>query len=123
MVDYRLGCTKILNKQQEGLREGTRYFSGSSIGRSHACDLSLVALIAGPGQTKDGARGLDAGDWVLNGTLSSRNCGVALSMNLTMTHMEKLNSKSIKYTLMMTAVSFIQVSRCVCAFSDTVLSC
>lgn len=59
---------------------------------------------------RDPARGLQEADWVLNGTLASPNCGAMLSMNLTITHVEKLNAKSINYTLMMTAVAFFQVS-------------
>ena len=47
---------------------------------------------------------------MLNGTLASPNCGALLSMNLTITHVEKLNAKSINYTLMMTAVAFLQAS-------------
>lgn len=60
---------------------------------------------------------------MLDGTLSSRNCGVALTINTTMTHVEKLNAKAINYTLMMTAVSFLQASSIwICVYSVPVMS-
>ena len=95
------GCEFVLDL-------GVSYSAGSGSAGSKPSNQSGTAAGRAAGQ-KDDVKGLQAADWVLNGTLGSRNCGVAISMNLTMTHMEKLNSKSIKYTLMMTAVSFIQV--------------
>lgn len=101
------GCEFVLDL-------GVHYSAGSGSAGAKQSNQSGTAAGRAAGQ-KDDVKGLQAADWVLNGTLGSRNCGVALSMNLTMTHMEKLNSKSIKYTLMMTAVSFIQV--CCLAFT------
>ncbi len=45
----------------------------------------------------------------LNGTLSSPECGIVLHLNGTTTHVEEHYAKAINYTLMVTAVSFLQV--------------
>ena len=45
----------------------------------------------------------------LNGTLSSPECGIVLRLNGTTTHVEEHYAKAINYTLMVTAVSFLQV--------------
>ena len=48
-------------------------------------------------------------DVFLNGTLSSPECGIVLHLNGTTTHVEEHYAKAINYTLMVTAVSFLQV--------------
>lgn len=48
-------------------------------------------------------------DVFLNGTLSSPECGIVLELNGTTTHVEEHYAKAINYTLMVTAVSFLQV--------------
>lgn len=48
-------------------------------------------------------------DVFLNGTLSSPECGIALGLNATTTHVEEHYAKAINYTLMVTAISFLQV--------------
>ena len=50
-------------------------------------------------------------DVYMNGTLSSPECGIVLGLNGTTTHIEEHYAKAINYTLMVTAVSFLQV-RC-----------
>ncbi|KAK9829544.1 hypothetical protein WJX72_006402 [[Myrmecia] bisecta] len=48
-------------------------------------------------------------DVVLNGTLISSNCGISLGINATTTHVETYYAKAVNYTLMVTALSFVQV--------------
>ena len=48
-------------------------------------------------------------DVFLNGTLSSPECGIVLRLNGTTTHVEEHYAKAINYTLMVTAISFLQV--------------
>jgi hypothetical protein len=48
-------------------------------------------------------------DVFLNGTLSSLECGIVLDVNGTATHVEEHYAKAVNYTLMVTAVSFLQV--------------
>ena len=48
-------------------------------------------------------------DVFLNGTLSSPECGIVLGLNGTTTHVEEHYAKAVNYTLMVTAVSFLQV--------------
>ncbi|CAK0754278.1 hypothetical protein CVIRNUC_002285 [Coccomyxa viridis] len=48
-------------------------------------------------------------DVYMNGTLSSPECGIMLGLNGTTTHVEEHYAKAINYTLMVTAVSFLQV--------------
>lgn len=48
-------------------------------------------------------------DVFLSGTLSSPECGIVLRVNGTTTHVEEHYAKAINYTLMATAVSFLQV--------------
>ena len=47
-------------------------------------------------------------DVYMNGTLSSPECGIVLGLNGTTTHVEEHYAKAINYTLMVTAVSFLQ---------------
>lgn len=47
-------------------------------------------------------------DVYMNGTLSSPECGIMLGLNGTTTHVEEHYAKAINYTLMVTAVSFLQ---------------
>ncbi|CAL8462582.1 g2115 [Coccomyxa elongata] len=111
----RADTLEYLNRMDKGcefvLDLGVHYSAGQDANQEVG---SALASNTTPGQTtgerrKDPARGLQEADWVLNGTLASPNCGALLSMNLTITHVEKLNAKSINYTLMMTAVAFLQV--------------
>jgi hypothetical protein len=53
--------------------------------------------------------GLSAGDMVLNGTLVSRGCAMHLTLNLATAHAEEYYSKAVNYTLMITALGFLQV--------------
>ena len=53
---------------------------------------------------------LDAAQILMNGTLTSRNCGLSVQISAASVQVEKYYSKAVNYTLMMTAVSFFQVS-------------
>lgn len=46
---------------------------------------------------------------VLNGTMASRACRTALSLHASSTQSELYYAKAIRYTLMITVLSFIQV--------------
>lgn len=46
---------------------------------------------------------------ILNGSLSSRNCGIELQINATTTHIEVYEAKAVNYTFMVTALTFVQV--------------
>ena len=54
-------------------------------------------------------------DVYINGTLSSPECGIVLGLNGTTTHVEEHYAKAINYTLMVTAVSFLQARCSSCA--------
>lgn len=59
------------------------------------------SLGPGPGQ--------EVGDLLLNGTLTSRNCGTRLTLSLATAHVEEYYSKAVNYTLMITALGLLQV--------------
>ncbi len=48
-------------------------------------------------------------DLVVNGTISSSNCGLVLGLNATTTHIEAYYAKAVNYTIMITALAFVQV--------------
>lgn len=68
-------------------------------------------LLCTVGPLEAGAEESREGDVIMKGTLSSPNCGVVLSLNGTTTHIEEHFAKAINYTLMITAVSFLQVCK------------
>jgi hypothetical protein len=47
---------------------------------------------------------------VMNGSLVSQVCGVALELNVSSTKVEVYYSKAVNYTLMITTLTFIQAS-------------
>lgn len=47
---------------------------------------------------------------IMNGSIFSTNCGVRLQLNATVTDIERQYRKAVNYTLMTTAIAFIQVS-------------
>jgi hypothetical protein len=47
-------------------------------------------------------------DVVMNGTLASGNCGLALRLGAATTHVQAYFAKAVNYTLMVTALSFVQ---------------
>lgn len=51
---------------------------------------------------------LAAGDMLMNGTLASPNCGLALRLGAATTHVQAYFAKAVNYTLMITALSFVQ---------------
>ena len=53
----------------------------------------------------------DAEDITLNGTLKSANCGILVRISASTTHIAAYYAKAVNYTLMITAVSFLQVIR------------
>ena len=55
--------------------------------------------------------GAPAGDVVMNGTLASGNCGLSLRIGAATTHIQAYFAKAVNYTLMITALSFVQVPR------------
>ena len=52
-----------------------------------------------------------AEDIMLNGTLKSANCGILVRITASTTHIAAYYAKAVNYTLMITAVSFLQVIR------------
>ena len=62
--------------------------------------------VVGPLDAQEGD--LQDEDVYMNGTLSSPECGIVLGLNGTTTHIEEHYAKAINYTLMVTAVSFLQ---------------
>ena len=48
-------------------------------------------------------------DLIFNGTLLSRNCGMQLQINATTTRIEVYEAKTVNYTFIVTALTFIQV--------------
>lgn len=54
-------------------------------------------------------QGTASEDLVVNGTISSPNCGVVLGLNATTTHIEVYYSKAVNYTVMITVLAFVQV--------------
>ena len=48
-------------------------------------------------------------DVVMNGTLASGNCGLSLRLDAATTHIQAYFAKAVNYTLMITALSFVQV--------------
>lgn len=56
----------------------------------------------------------DAEDITLNGTLKSANCGILVRISASTTHIAAYYAKAVNYTLMITAVSFIQVGSFAC---------
>jgi hypothetical protein len=69
-----------------------------------------VALRCPVGSLEGREEGAHEGETALEGTLSSVNCALTLALNGTTTHMEEQFAKAINYTLMITAVSFLQAS-------------
>lgn len=64
------------------------------------------------GTTKNlgvGLTGAPPGDVVMNGTLASANCALALRVDAATTHIQAYFAKAVNYTLMITALSFVQV--------------
>jgi hypothetical protein len=51
----------------------------------------------------------DRGDLVLNGTLVSANCGLALALEGSSSHLAQHYAKAIRYTACMTALALLQV--------------
>ncbi|KAI3438284.1 hypothetical protein D9Q98_000719 [Chlorella vulgaris] len=88
-------------------------------GRSGGDDpaLSLRQRMLGGSQRSDEARGVEDGavqvdgaaDLALNGTLVSRSCGMRLSLSLATARVDEYHSKAGNYTLMITALGFLQV--------------
>ena len=72
-------------------------------GLEAVCTLSGVV---GPLDAPEGD--LQDEDVYMSGTLSSPECGIVLGLNGTTTHVEEHYAKAINYTLMVTAVSFLQ---------------
>ncbi len=46
----------------------------------------------------------------MNGTITSQNCRIRLRLSAETTHMEQYYAKAVNYTLLITALSFIQVA-------------
>ena len=65
-----------------------------------------AAAAAGGG---GGGGGAQHADTLLTGTLYSRNCGIRLAVSLSSAHTEAYASKAVNYTLMISAVGFLQV--------------
>jgi len=62
-----------------------------------------------PGAGRRPAAAAAAGaDVVMNGTLASANCGLALRLGAATTHVQAYFAKAVNYTLMVTALSFVQ---------------
>jgi len=62
-----------------------------------------------PGAGRRPAAAAAAGaDVVMNGTLASANCGLALRLGTATTHVQAYFAKAVNYTLMVTALSFVQ---------------
>lgn len=51
----------------------------------------------------------------MNGTLVSKNCQVALEVGASTYRLEKYYAKAVNYTLMVTALSLLQVRGCAAA--------
>ena len=64
---------------------------------------------AAEGEEGSGGGGRAVVDVVLNGTLVSRSCGIRLGLSLATAHVEEYYSKAVNYTLMITALGFLQV--------------
>ena len=47
---------------------------------------------------------------LVNGTLTSANCGIALELGAATAHMEQYYAKALRYTLMTTAAALLQVA-------------
>ncbi|KAL4452456.1 hypothetical protein ABPG75_008118 [Micractinium tetrahymenae] len=73
--------------------------AASALGRRMAPGGRWPALGSGP----------SPGDVVLNGTLTSRNCGTRLTLSLATAHVEEYYSKAANYTLMITVLGLLQV--------------
>jgi hypothetical protein len=54
-------------------------------------------------------QGQQGEELVVNGTISSPNCGVTLGLNATTTHIEAYYAKAVNYTVMITVLAFAQV--------------
>ena len=74
---------------------------------------ACIPGVVGPLDAHEGD--LQDGDVYMNGTLSSPECGIVLGLNATTTHVEEHYAKAINYTLMVTAVSFLQARLPSCA--------
>ncbi len=61
-----------------------------------------------PGAARRPAAPAAAADVVMNGTLASANCGLALRLGAATTHVQAYFAKAVNYTLMVTALSFVQ---------------
>ena len=59
-----------------------------------------------PAQGGAGGRSVDA---IVNGSITSPNCGLALGLNASTTHIEAYYAKAVNYTAMITLLAFVQV--------------
>ena len=85
--------------------------NGSAVGVADPNPRPGPAAAAGvaAGALGPGAPGADV---VMNGTLASGNCGLSLRLDAATTHIQAYFAKAVNYTLMITALSFVQVRRC-----------
>ena len=74
--------------------------------RPHACvhaDRALVVL-----QDSQYLAASERDDVAMNGTITSQNCRIQLQLTAATSHQEQYYSKAVNYTLLITALSFIQ---------------
>lgn len=90
-------------KQQRG---GSSSGSGGGDGRAVAARL---AAAAGRHALPGGGGGAPRRDLALQGSLTSRNCGVRLAVSLTTAHLDEVHSRAAQYTLMIAGLGFAQV--------------
>lgn len=64
---------------------------------------------AGAGRQLLGTRAAPVQEAVMNGTLTSKNCNIALRIGASTYRLDKYFAKAVNYTLMVTALSLVQV--------------
>ena len=72
----------------------------------HACIHADRALLAMQDSQYFAASERD--DVAMNGTITSQNCRIQLQLTAATSHQEQYYSKAVNYTLLITALSFIQ---------------
>ena len=80
----------------------------TSAGAPHP-KFGVAGAVGTPRNLGVGLAGAPPGDVVMNGTLASANCALALRVGAATTHIQAYFAKAVNYTLMITALSFVQV--------------
>lgn len=114
-----------LSRQQ--LRVAQRLAHGGQLPLRTECEFQIDLVIhqdapALPRRLLGGPPSRDPAEPLLmaNGSLYSPNCHVSLALNSTSVSLDVYYAKAVNYSLMMTAISFVQVCRGLCVTSSVV---